>query len=262
MKSCSIGCCSRTCPRGRRAARGRCGRRPGSSGPVKVQVAAAVVAVGHSPPGGSSTSTVSNWRQPIAMRFGAVGSTAIDGSLAASPGMFLPLASTLTCTAEKSVPTGRARPRGGAGREEAMRETRRIIGPLAGATGGARSGVIPSPPPPKAFEPSRAETTPATATAVTTYAFSPGSRRQGSVHLPGLASLDPATPIRCPLRPLRPFVPSPGPLGTGDIRGCPAPPRRTRRADEGRQPEGVHHEVAEADVAAPVDVAGHGCSQS
>src|ERR1043166_1376100 len=40
---------------------------------------------------------LSNWRQPIAILLRSIGSTVIDGSLAASPRMFMPLASTLTC---------------------------------------------------------------------------------------------------------------------------------------------------------------------
>jgi hypothetical protein len=48
-----------------------------------------------------SLATLSNWRQPIAMRVESVGSTAIEGSLAASPMMLLPRPSTLTWTLTK-----------------------------------------------------------------------------------------------------------------------------------------------------------------
>jgi hypothetical protein len=39
---------------------------------------------------------VSNCLQPIAIRSGSVGSTAIEGSFAASPGMLAPFEATLT----------------------------------------------------------------------------------------------------------------------------------------------------------------------
>jgi hypothetical protein len=47
---------------------------------------------------------VSNWRQPMTMREGSFGSTAIEGSLAASPTMLSPLRSTFAW-ALKTPPT-------------------------------------------------------------------------------------------------------------------------------------------------------------